>query len=185
MKRGYNMAKEQIYEVDGYTFANEKDAQVAENELKGVEYLKQKNKFDNPRKILVVYNRLVSEGIFNTPVGLSYVRELQKFLLESDEIDNNAILPIAAEPLSSGVSKKRIMDRIATLYSNSKYAYRERLKISYAMNIVLIIVVIAMFIITNTSNNVNILNYEEKLIDKYASWEQELSQREAKLRQQE
>lgn len=176
------MANNQEYEIDGYIFTNAKDAKIAANELKGVEYIRKQTKFSNPNKVLTVYNKLVTEGIFHTPVGLAYIRELQKYLLDSDAIDNNSVKPIVVEPLGAEVSKKRLMDKITTMFSDSKYAYREKLKISYGVNIILILAIIAMFIITNSSDNINILNYEEKLIDKYAAWEDDLTEREAALR---
>jgi hypothetical protein len=41
--------------------------------------------------------------------------------------------------------------------------------------------IIIMFVITATSSNPNILNYESKLQDRYASWEEDLKTREAEL----
>ena len=49
------------------------------------------------------------------------------------------------------------------------------------MNIVLIIIVIAMFAISLTSGSTTILNYETKIINKYEEWEQELDERETAL----
>ena len=46
----------------------------------------------------------------------------------------------------------------------------------------LVIVIIALFVITGTSKNPNIINYENALIDKYSSWESELNQKEKDLR---
>ena len=50
-----------------------------------------------------------------------------------------------------------------------------------SVNIVLIIIVIAMFAISLTSGSTTILNYETKIINKYEEWEQELDEREAAL----
>ena len=45
--------------------------------------------------------------------------------------------------------------------------------------------IIGMFAINLVStNNVTILNYENKIIDKYEAWEKELEQREEALMQQ-
>lgn len=43
----------------------------------------------------------------------------------------------------------------------------------------------AMFVITATANSTTILNYETRLIDKYASWEQELTERETAVKEME
>ena len=49
----------------------------------------------------------------------------------------------------------------------------------------LIILVILMFVITIKSNNPNILNYKEAIINEYASWEEELNAREEAIKEKE
>ena len=51
--------------------------------------------------------------------------------------------------------------------------------------IILALCVILMFIIMGTSGTPTILNYENKLIDKYETWEQELEQRETAVKERE
>ena len=52
--------------------------------------------------------------------------------------------------------------------------------------IVFAVAIIGMFSITYLSgNNINIINYENELIDKYSSWEAELEAREAALEEKE
>lgn len=178
------MGDKDVLEIDGFVFASKADAKVAENELKGIEYLKNKNNMNNPKAALVIYNKMVAEGIFHTPIGIGYLRDLQRLLIENDNIDNNSIMQIPVEPLAEGISKKNVVDKIAKVFSNSRKAYREKLKVSMTLNIILVIVIIAMFVISTTGNNVNIINYEEKIIDKYAKWEEELTERENVLREQ-
>ena len=61
-----------------------------------------------------------------------------------------------------------------------------KLSVSFiVISIVLVITIGAMFVIANTSNNPTILNYEEVLQNKYASWEQDLQKREADLEKKE
>lgn len=61
------------------------------------------------------------------------------------------------------------------------YRYRELFHLTLTLSIVLFIAIVAMFIISSTSDNINILNYENEIIDKYSTWEQELSDREKEL----
>ena len=42
-----------------------------------------------------------------------------------------------------------------------------------------------MFAITATSGTATVLNYEQKLIDRYEGWEQELNEREAAVKERE
>ncbi len=58
---------------------------------------------------------------------------------------------------------------------------QKRCRILLSVNIVLVIIIIAMFAISLTSGSTTILNYETKIINKYEEWEQELDEREAAL----
>ena len=62
---------------------------------------------------------------------------------------------------------------------------RSKLRKSVLLNIVLVLLVIAMFAITMTGKTENILNYEKAVTDRYASWEQDLTEREAAVREKE
>lgn len=53
--------------------------------------------------------------------------------------------------------------------------------ISVAMNVILVLLVMGMFMITLYSDNPNILNYKTQIINEYASWEQELRAREREV----
>lgn len=167
--------------VSRYQFATPKDVEQAENECKGVTYLREKTKNVKPLTMLTVYNRILSEELFQTPIGISYMRELQQMLLESNEIDNRLVKDIPLTPLQNVRKNNHIIDRIKFSFSETRSAYKKRLKLSVTFNIVLVVVIIVMFAIANTTNNVNILNYETQLINKYELWEQELQQREDSL----
>ena len=54
--------------------------------------------------------------------------------------------------------------------------YRTLFLYSLFMNIVFILMIIAMFILTLTSDSPNIINYRTKIEDEYASWSQDLEQ---------
>lgn len=59
------------------------------------------------------------------------------------------------------------------------------LRFSVAVNLFLLIVAIGMAVITFMDNSPNIINYENKIIDKYAEWEQGLKEREKSIKQRE
>mgnify|MGYP006387781673 CR=1 FL=1 len=54
----------------------------------------------------------------------------------------------------------------------------EKLRISLIANAVLVVLVILLFVISQTGSNPTVLNYKTKIINQYTSWEQELEQRE-------
>ena len=57
--------------------------------------------------------------------------------------------------------------------------------ISYFFFLLLAIAVLFMFYVALSSDKPNILNYEKALQNKYASWEQDLTQREHVVREKE
>jgi hypothetical protein len=42
-----------------------------------------------------------------------------------------------------------------------------------------------MFVITSTTNNATVLNYETEIINRYEDWEQDLNEREQKVKERE
>ena len=60
-----------------------------------------------------------------------------------------------------------------------------RMKKSILLNFVLVGVVVLLFVIALTGENANALNYKRVLTDRYASWEEELKQREEAVREKE
>ena len=64
-------------------------------------------------------------------------------------------------------------------------AKKSQLFISVILNILLVIAMIAMFIISLNSDSPNIINYKRAITDQYATWEQELTERESVIREKE
>ncbi len=59
------------------------------------------------------------------------------------------------------------------------------MNVSFILNILLVIALCAMFTISLKSDNPNILNYKKNLTNQYASWEQQLTERENAVREKE
>ena len=77
----------------------------------------------------------------------------------------------------------RVKQRIVPTRKRDKS--NDKFRISLLVNIILGILVLAMFGITLKSDNPNILNYRKAIINEYAAWEQELTEREEQIRQKE
>lgn len=184
-----NEKKLQPYNVDGYNFYTEKDVKLAELEHKKIEYLKEKMDYSDPDSILKVYDKAISERIFKTPIGIDFLREIQVFLTECPKIPNETIpaIPLLAVYDNeireySSPARKRVKP---SAKKSSRGSKNQALFISVMINIVLTIAVLAMFIITLNSDQPNILNYEKAITNKYASWEQQLTEREKAIREKE
>ena len=62
---------------------------------------------------------------------------------------------------------------------------KNRFTLSVILNVLLVGAIIAMFYISYVSEQPNVINYERALTSKYASWEQELTEREQVIRETE
>ncbi|MBO5056328.1 MAG: hypothetical protein J6C64_08290 [Lachnospiraceae bacterium] len=173
--------------VSGYSFGSVQDAETARAEGRKIEYFKEKTKGRSPANLLALYDKLLDEKVFKTPVGYEYLRQLQ-IQLQQEGISKELIRPIplyisfsynAGEEIEKAAVKQRIRQ------SKTQKDKSGRLKLSIYINILLAVLVAAMFVITLKSDNPNILNYKKTIVNQYAAWEQELTRRENEVRKKE
>lgn len=187
--------EEQVYVVSGFAFLSEREAEQAKKELEGIKYIKEKTNMGNPEMVLKIYNKMVREKMFVTSVGYSYLFDLQEYLLSIPFIKKEDIPPIEVvhpslqESLKEEKQKHREklseVKKKAAKQNKKKSDAEQKYKVSFLLNIILIISVAGMFLISATSSHPTILNYEEEIVNRYAAWEQELNEREAALREAE
>ncbi|MGN0481682.1 MAG: hypothetical protein ACI4EV_08930 [Lachnospiraceae bacterium] len=173
------------YTVGGYTFATQELAQAARDEINAIKYVSSKTNTNDPAQVYVLYNKMIEKKLFKTPVGMDYLKELQRVLYVSKEIPNDRIRPIPVETqiveaLEERQTERNNRDRIRDLEKSSQRNHDRFIK-SMILNIFLVIAVIAMVLITLSSSNPNIIDYENKLIDKYEEWNNQLESKERKL----
>ena len=175
--------------VNGFLFANSAEMRQAEKEAEGIRIVKEKLDMKQPEKVLQVYNKLVRERLFETAAGLSYLKELQEDLQMAPSVDKAEILPI---PVRHTLLERQMRAR----YENPKTRktvreryvnvdYKNRYRIMSGVAAILFVCVAAMFVISATAGSPTIVNYEQKLINRYAGWEEELEERESVIRQKE
>lgn len=171
--------------VDGYLFASMEDVQLAQQEKKKVEYLEKYMDYHDTENVLKVYKKAMAERIFKTPVGYDYLRKMQKFLLDCDNMTEEQVPPISLQN-SYNVNMRKSYTQAKPRVEGPKEKKKPGWPVySLILNLILVIAVIAMFSITLNSDNPNIINYESAIVNKYASWEQELSEREKAVREKE
>lgn len=169
--------------VEGYRFASLEDADLARLELEKIRAIENRMDYRNGEMVLGVYNRAVMNRTFQTPVGCRYLLKLRDYLLETGAARENELRAVPLETQFSGKAKRQEAYR----QSASKTEERERtvpawyFRISVALNVVLVLLVAVMFMITVYSDNPNILNYKSQILNEYASWEQELREREREV----
>ncbi len=174
--------------VDGYLFNSKSDADNARKELKNIEYIKEHLDKNNPESVLKVYNKLINKRIFTTPPGYRFLKDIQELLLSNPSIVPEDVSPL---PLSfmmsfdkSGAGNVNKQTK-KVIPMQKKDVLKDKFFISAAFNVVLIIAIIAMLVITLSSDQPNILNYETALQNRYSTWEQELTERERAVREKE
>ncbi len=191
-----------MYKVEGYEFETQTQAKQAMKEAEGVRYIKNQTGMDDPELVLDLYNKLVTREVFVTPVGIGFLRELQEYLHTSPSIRAESILPIPVyrpEPVAEENKKeekeiqkraeKRKEEKAKVVKKEQRRRnrdYKTQFYVSTFFAVIFAIGIIGMFVITFLSeNNVNIMNYEQTIIDKYETWESQLEEREAQLEQRE
>lgn len=176
------MSKELI--VGDYMFSTLEEANVAKLELDKIEKLTEKLGDADDDMLYKVYNRSIEKNTFRTPVGLEFMKALKKRLEKSRKIKDEVLpIPVSVNNLEIKEASEK-EDDIKKVKNDAK-KYSSFFRWSLFVNAILVIVVIALFVITSTSDNPNIINYENALIDKYSSWESELNEKDKTLRAKE
>lgn len=158
------------YEVAGYIFENQKQADRARRELAGIEQINEQLKNKKPSEVTDIYNSVIDKKIFRTPVGYEYLKGVQRKLKNSPSVKSGDIKPI---PVILNAVKENQDVREDEAFTK---------KVLMFVNIVLVAVIIAMFIITASGKTkFNEKKYIEQIEDKYSSWEKELKERESIL----
>ena len=173
-------------EMGGFDFYTARDVKLAEAEQRKADYLEERIDYTQPESILYVYDQAIHEQIFRTPVGILYLKKLQDFLRKQPEIDPEKIKPIPLyDTYVIDRQSKEDPDNPSPQTLKKREAAVTRFQISVVLNVLLILAVCVMFMISLSSDQPNIYNYERVLQDKYASWEQELTEREQAVRDKE
>lgn len=172
------MAEERVTAL-GYEFACLDDAILAQSEIKKIDYLKTHLDRGDADTVKALYDKAIDEKFFKTPVGIGFLTEMREYLIDTLDYSEEEVRSIPlymfydttkkAEPKNE--EKKK--EKVGLLFT------------SIVLNIALIVAVIIMFWIATTTDNPNILNYETVITNKYATWEQELTERERAVRQAE
>ncbi|MBR0435327.1 MAG: hypothetical protein IJK13_04915 [Lachnospiraceae bacterium] len=196
------------YAVSGFVFYDEETAGKAEKEVTAVAYTRDRLDMNNPDAVLSVYNRIVRERMFVTPVGYEYLKELLSYLEKAPNIKAADILKIDFTPdiireedlikeavpddTAEGIEEKKRPKKLRKYTEKKKSVVGEdveRLRgglvTSLVVNAILVLAIIAMFVLVSKSDVPTIIDYENKLIDRYEEWQKSLEEREATIREYE
>lgn len=169
-------------QVKDYLFNNTQDVLMAQEELEKIEKLEPKIGQADIELLYKLYNKSIEKRTFQTPVGLEFMLKVKK-ILDSNPNTPGEVVPIplyTTFDLTTRREQEAIQKRQQFMVKK-KQDDAKKLKTSIIINVILGLMVLAMFFIASTGNNPNILNYENALINKYAEWEQELRERENRI----
>ena len=171
--------------VGGYHFISQEDAAKAQTDISKIKMLRTRVKADKPAEIKMLYEKAIENKIFRTPIGWGYLIDLKRKLIAGGYKEED-IIPIPVDisfTRHSAIENINVKQRIKPEKKKEKINYFKI--ISLALNVVLAILVVLMFVIASTSDNDNIINYKSNITNRYASWEQDLKEREKTVRQAE
>lgn len=191
-------------ELDGYSFDNDMGLE-AQKEEKAIDYVTKQLDMNKPETVLKVYRQIISQKLFHTMVGYNFLKGLQNYLMSNPEMKGEDIAPIEIDSVEESMAainasrKKRGQSIITTVVtapgedaaaSGTKGAkedgkYKNKSRLFMATTMILAGCVVAMFAITLTAKVPTILNYRTMLNNQYATWEQELNEREDAIRERE
>ena len=179
-----NISEEEKLCAGGFQFLSIEDAEKARIDERKLEYLDNHINCSNLSGVQAVYEKAIENRIFKSPVGWVYLQNLRKQMIELGA-EPDAIIPIPVLITFSHVPQPDDYfpkQRIQRLPEKKKFPF---LVFSLICNAVLVALVIAMFLIANTSDVDNILNYKRNITNRYASWDQNITQRENVVREKE
>ena len=130
---------------------------------------------------------MLRERVFKTPVGVIYLKHLQDFLLSQESIDSARVpmIPVYAPCADGPQRQERPRRAVAAPRTGEAKQDSARLRLSIFLNVLLAAAVIAMFVMALSSSQPNILNYRTTILNEYASWQQDLAEREQIIREKE
>lgn len=187
--REYRMADKADWIVDGFQFGTQQDAELAQSEQLRIERLEEKLDYQNYEMVGAVYKKALNNRVFKTPVGYDFLKRLQRILQENplpdEEVASIPVYGVYSMRESANQTVERIQaSRKPVKKEKPKQEFFSR-KTSILVNIGLFVLVIIMFVISTTSANPTVLNYEKVLQNRYVEWEQQLSDRERVIREKE
>ena len=166
--------------VDGFTFDSARETEKAKKEYESIKKLKNKINIEDIEETKKLYNKLVQKRYLETPVGLSFLHEMREYLLQ--HVPEEELNPIFVPDYKVKTPEKSsiISSKFVRLEEENKKLHSLKNKMAIAIT-ALVIIVVGMIFIVMTNENLGYFNAEEKVLDKYAAWQERLQNWEEEL----
>ena len=183
------------YTIGDYSFSNKADYERAAKEKETISYIVANTNMADMKSVLKVYNKSVEKKSFQTVLGLEFVKNMRKSLINSGIVADDTIQPVPV-PAAGGSRVKQADNSIAAgMAEKYKLAYENERAGRIIRNMViafLILIIGAMMFITYNSKY-SVFTYftdykagmEDELVDKYQEWSNQLKEKERELNERE
>ncbi len=179
------MDKEQEYAftVNGFIFGSAEDKQLADQELNTAKYIEKKIAGKSPQTVLAIYRASIDKKMFRTPVGYAYMHELQKRMAKGG-ISAEEMGAIPLYQIFNNRHDDEKAPRVIKVKKKTEPLRRKNILLTI-INIILVLLVIAMFAISMSGSRPTVLNYRRTIENEYSTWTQQLDEREKAVREKE
>lgn len=174
------------YRVGGFAFTDEYDYREAKKEEESVAYIKANTNLADLNKTIKLYNKLVERETFKTVIGISFLTELRSRILKEKIVDEANLACIRIEKSGKSKAYSTALSK-GTENRNKELIQDLRLKLrsSRIINTFFVLIITAMILIALFAKDNSYSSVEDKILDKYSAWAEELDEREKDLRQRE
>lgn len=169
--------------VNGFIFGSKHDVEKAEQELTAVKYIDKKLEGKSAETILSVYNASIEKKMFRTPIGYSFLHDLQKRMLKMGVKKEN-IVGIPLYQVFEGTKEEERPPRVVQVVKQDKGLRRQNAILTLAV-FILVVMIIVMFAMSMLGESPTILNYRRTVENEYAEWQQELTDKDNQLKEKE
>ena len=175
--------KEEEYKVSGYKFADIYDYKEAKKDEETIIFIKRNTDLNDLNNVVKLYNKLVERKSLKTVVGYVFLKELQERITKSGMLSLDNVPGIYVEKNQKEVKtySKTVELELEKKYTKINGDIKIKLRNSRIIIGFLGVIIICMILISVLSDRNIFSKYENKIIDKYSTWEEELTSREKSL----
>lgn len=170
------MEKEKTYTYQGFTFRSEAELAEAKKEAEVVAYIRGQADLSNVKTVVKLYNRLIEKGTLTTELGIAFLKELRSRALDSGVVSESSL-----EPFPTVEKKKPEPPKVMSKDRKLMELYRERSRNLAIVVAILCIVIVVLFAVRLFGTASPFTDYEQKVLNEYAGWKEELTEKEEAL----
>ncbi len=190
------------YKVGDYIFEDEATAEKARKEAETISYIRSRTDFSKPENAKRIINTIKNNNMFETELGLDFLAKLERFAEGSTTSLEKATPPVKNEeapiaeadelPAFTKDEEDRLREEVRRRTKHLKDNCEERIERignaykAKARNLGIVIgalaaMIIALLIFTYFSDASPFYDAEREVLNKYASWQEELTIKEQQL----